>query len=65
MKLLFILDPLDKLKSYKDTSLAIMREAAARGHTLYVCEQHDVMLRFDVIKFVVKRFTFRDRKSVV
>ena len=58
MKLLFILDPLDKLKSYKDTSLAIMREAAARGHTLYVCEQHDVMLRFDVIKFVVKRFTF-------
>lgn len=58
MKLLFILDPLDKLKSYKDTSLAIMREAAARGHTLYVCEQHDVMLRFDVINFVVKRFTF-------
>ena len=58
MKLLFILDPLDKLKSYKDTSLAIMREAAARGHTLYVCEQHDVMLRFDVIKFAVKRFTF-------
>ena len=58
MKLLFILDPLDKLKSYKDTSLAIMREAAARGHTLYVCEQHDVMLRFDVIKLVVKRFTF-------
>ena len=35
-----------------------MREAAARGHTLYVCEQHDVMLRFDVIKFAVKRFTF-------
>ena len=58
MKLLFILDPLDKLKSYKDTSLAIMREAAARGHTLYVCEQHDVMLRFDAIKFAVKRFTF-------
>ena len=58
MKLLFILDPLDSLKSYKDTSLAIMHEAAARGHTLYVCEQHDVMLRFDAIKFAVKRFTF-------
>ena len=63
MKLLFILDPLDKLKSYKDTSLAIMREAAARGHTLYVCEQHDVMLRFDVIKFAVKRFTFKQEGS--
>ena len=58
MKLLFILDPLYSLKSYKDTSLAIMREAAARGHALYVCEQHDVMLRFDIIKFAVKRFTF-------
>lgn len=58
MKLLFILDPLVSLKSYKDTSLAIMHEAAARGHTLYVCEQHDVMLRFDAIKFAVKRFTF-------
>ncbi len=58
MKLLFILDPLDSLKNYKDTSLAIMHEAASRGHTLYVCEQHDVMLRFDAIKFAVKRFTF-------
>jgi glutathione synthase len=58
MKLLFILDPLASLKTYKDTSLAIMREAAARGHTLYVCEQHDIMLRFDCIKFAVKSFTF-------
>ena len=33
MKLLFILDPLAHLKTYKDTSLAIMREAANRGHT--------------------------------
>ena len=63
MKLLFILDPLDKLKSYKDTSLAIMRATAARGHTLYVCEQHDVILRFNVIKFAVKRFTFSEDGS--
>ena len=63
MKLLFILDPLDKLKSYKDTSLAIMRATAARGHTLYVCEQHDVILRFNVIKFAVKRFTFNQEGS--
>jgi glutathione synthase len=58
MKLLFILDPLISLKTYKDTSLAIMREAAARGHKLYVCQQHDIMLRFDCIKFAVKGFTF-------
>lgn len=58
MKLLFILDPLDSLKSYKDTSLAIMREAAARGHSLYVCEQHDVFLRNERVKINAKKFQF-------
>ncbi len=37
MKLVFILDPLDQLKIEKDTSLAIMREAASRGHEL-ICQ---------------------------
>ena len=60
MKFLFILDPLSHLKTYKDTSLAIMREAAASGHSLYICEQHDVILRFDVIKIIAKRFEFND-----
>ena len=60
MKLLFILDPLNSLKNYKDTSLAIMREAANSGHMLYVCEQHDVIMRFDVIKTIVKRFEFNN-----
>lgn len=45
MKLLFILDPLASLKAYKDTSLAIMRCAQARGHALWVCEQHDLHLQ--------------------
>ena len=52
MKLLFILDPLDSLKTYKDTSVAIMREAVARGHALYVCQQHDVFLRNEVEKLM-------------
>lgn len=60
MKLLFILDPLYNLKSYKDTSLAIMREAAARGHALYVCEQHDVFLRNELVKINVTEFNFND-----
>ncbi len=45
MKLAFILDPLDSLKIAKDTSVAIMREAARRGHTLFVAEQGDLLLR--------------------
>src|SRR5690606_32677055 len=40
MRLLVILDPLPQIKTYKDTTYAMMVEAAARGHALYVCEQH-------------------------
>ena len=32
MKLLFVADPLELFKTYKDTTFAMMREAAARGH---------------------------------
>ena len=42
MKLLFILDPLDGLKAYKDTSVAIMRAAQARGHEIFCCAQGDL-----------------------
>ena len=60
MKLLFILDALASLKSYKDTSLAIMREAAARGHALYVCQQHDVFLRNESVKIHAFEFCFNE-----
>ncbi len=63
MKLLFILDPLDSLKSYKDTSIAIMREAAARGHALYVCEQHEVFLRNEIVKINSAAFNFSNDNS--
>jgi glutathione synthase len=39
MKLLFIIDPLDSLKAYKDSSVAMMRAAQARGHVVFVAEQ--------------------------
>lgn len=38
MKLLFVADPLASFKTYKDTTFSMMREAAARGHALAVCE---------------------------
>jgi len=58
MKLLFILDPLDALVTYKDTSLAIMRAAQARGHTLWVCEQHDWQLQHEVVTVDAQTFAF-------
>ena len=42
MQLLFIADPLDHFKTYKDTTFAMMREAAARGHTLLACEPREL-----------------------
>lgn len=58
MKLLFILDPLDSLKTHKDTSLAIMREAQSRGHALFVSQQHDLFLRGETAKINAQKFTF-------
>jgi glutathione synthase len=42
MKLLFVADPLEDFKIVKDTTFAMMREAAARGHTLLACEPQDL-----------------------
>jgi glutathione synthase len=42
MEFAFILDPLSSLKAYKDTSVAMMRALHARGHSLFVLEQHDL-----------------------
>ena len=60
MKLLFILDPLSSLKTYKDTSVAIMREAVARGHQLYICQQHAIFLRNEIVKINATEFSFKE-----
>jgi len=38
VNLLFVADPLESFKPYKDSTFAMMREAAARGHGLWACE---------------------------
>jgi len=43
MKIAFIADPLDEFKIYKDTTYAMMRETAARGHEIYVLQQEDLV----------------------
>ena len=42
MNLLFVADPLESFKTYKDTTFAMMREAQKRGHTLTACEPQDI-----------------------
>ncbi|HQR51579.1 MAG TPA: glutathione synthase [Methylophilaceae bacterium] len=60
MKLAFILDPLDSLKTDKDTSVAIMREAERRGHILFVAEQGDLMMRGPHAALKAVPFSFDD-----
>ncbi|MCB1959544.1 MAG: glutathione synthase, partial [Rhodocyclaceae bacterium] len=45
MRLAFILDPLDALKAYKDSSIAMMRAAQARGHSLHAIARPDLVWR--------------------
>jgi glutathione synthase len=42
LKLLFVADPLESFKTHKDSTFAMMREAARRGHTLMACEPKDI-----------------------
>jgi glutathione synthase len=45
MDFAFILDPLPLLKAYKDTSIAMMRSLAARGHRIYATEPRELYWR--------------------
>jgi glutathione synthase len=45
MKLLFVVDPLPGLKPYKDSSVAMMRAAATRGHAVHACEAAHLYVR--------------------
>jgi glutathione synthase len=38
MDLLFVADPVEHFKAYKDTTFSMMREAARRDHVLWACE---------------------------
>ena len=38
MEILFVSDPLESFKIYKDTTFAMMREAQRRGHRIVACE---------------------------
>ena len=45
MDLAFVVDPLDTLKAYKDSSIAMMRAASRRGHHIHAFQQSDLMWR--------------------
>ena len=60
MQFLFIIDPPATLKAYKDTSIAMMRAAQARGHAIHICEQPGIAWREGTVSACVTPITLRD-----
>ncbi|MGA0794764.1 MAG: glutathione synthase [Quisquiliibacterium sp.] len=42
MRIVFIIDPLEQLKAYKDSTVAMIAQAQARGHEVHTCEQGEL-----------------------
>ncbi|MES2113615.1 MAG: glutathione synthase [Pseudomonadota bacterium] len=57
MKIAFLADPLASFKTYKDSTYAMMAEAAARGHTVYAFEQKDMALDGGTVYATAARIT--------
>ncbi|HEX5126394.1 MAG TPA: glutathione synthase, partial [Rhodocyclaceae bacterium] len=49
MKFAFIVDPLEKLKAYKDSSVAMMRAATNRGHEVFAIQRESLTVRDGVV----------------
>jgi len=49
MKIAFLADPLSGFKIYKDSTFAMMREAARRGHRIHAFEQRHMVLEEGVV----------------
>lgn len=60
MRILFITDPLETFKTYKDSTYAMMKEAAARGHELAFCLQSQLSLSDGVVEAVTRPLTITD-----
>lgn len=60
MKLAFILDPLEHLKPWKDSSVAMLRAAQARGHESFAVMRPALAWRAGAVRAAAARLTLRD-----
>ncbi|MBW7861209.1 MAG: glutathione synthase [Rhodocyclaceae bacterium] len=60
LQLAFVLDPLPGLKAYKDSSVAMMREAAARGHAVHAIAREALTWRDGVVAARAQPLELRD-----
>ncbi len=59
MRIAFVVDPLERLKAYKDSSVAMMREAARRGHAVHALEAREMFLAAGELRAPVRALTVR------
>jgi glutathione synthase len=59
MKLAFVLDPLEHLKAYKDSSVAMLRAAQTRGHEVWAVMRPALTWRDGAVRAAASRLTLR------
>ncbi len=57
MKIAFLADPLAGFKTYKDSTFAMMREAARRGHEIYAFEPSGLVLEEGIVRADIAHIT--------
>ena len=60
LNLLFVIDPPEELKAYKDTTVAMMRAAQARGHAVFACEQSALLWAKSAVAARATRLSLSD-----
>jgi glutathione synthase len=60
LQLLFVIDPPESLKAYKDSSVAMMRAAQKRGHGVAVCEARELHWAQGRVSARVRRLELSD-----
>lgn len=63
MDILFIADPLAGFKTYKDTTYAMMREAARRGHRLFHTLSAELSVQNGIVYAAAAPFEFLGAKD--
>jgi glutathione synthase len=60
MRLAIILDPLPGIKAYKDSTVAMMREAVSRRHEIFVIQQEEVWLKAGEVHATARALAFTE-----
>ena len=63
LKLLFIADPLETFKTYKDSSLAMMQAAFTAGHRVFHSKAHTLSAKHDDIQAICQEISIDTEKD--